>query len=142
MEKFLCLGIFVVQLNACATHIEETKVDSQPTRLSYTLNTGEAIAFRKPLPRYQPIYIDWSISDGSIQRYKKFNAWDVDHDGSFEMIEMLDENMKSVSIAFDFNGDGQVDLVKATVSSIVGDLSENEVKKQYNQQFQSLKLAH
>jgi hypothetical protein len=65
-----------------------------------------------PLPERTQVLVDWTYSDGAKHSKEGFRGWDVNHDGRFDMVEVLDEAGKPVSWAYDFNGDFVIDAVE------------------------------
>jgi hypothetical protein len=78
----------------------------------YTLKQGTKLQNAAPLPDRTEIMVNWTFSDGSQKTQEGFRGWDFDHDGRFEMLEVLDQNGKPAMWAYDFNADGVIDLVK------------------------------
>lgn len=78
---------------------------------SYMLNEGQKIENNKPLPDMTKLMVNWTYSDGEKKEQEGFRGWDFDHDGRFEMLEVLDTQGKPYMWAYDFDGDGVVDAV-------------------------------
>lgn len=108
MKKLAFLFIigFAYCFVACATF------SGPPERLYYTLRLGEKIKNIKPYPDMIPIYIDWHMSDGTVKSHLGFRGWDFTHQNTFSMLEVLDEEGRVISMDFDFNTDGTIDLTR------------------------------
>lgn len=78
----------------------------------YVLREGERLDYSMPLPNRTQILVDWTYSDGAKYSKEGFRGWDVNHDGRFDMVEVLDEAGKPVAWAYDFNGDSVIDAVE------------------------------
>lgn len=95
----------------------------------YILKEGDKVENKLPLPNKTQIMVNWTYSDGSKKSKEGFRGWDMDHDGRFDMLEVVDGEGQVVSWAYDFDGDGVIDAVenpKATRTR-AQDLSESEV---------------
>ena len=73
--------------------------------------------------------VNWTYSDGSKKSKEGFRGWDMDHDGRFDMLEVVDGEGQIVSWAYDFDGDGVIDAVEnpKPVQVSVQDLRQSEV---------------
>jgi hypothetical protein len=78
----------------------------------YVLREGERLDYPMPLPNRTQILVDWTYSDGAKHSKEGFRGWDVNHDGRFDMVEVLDQAGKPVAWAYDFNGDSVIDAVE------------------------------
>ena len=78
----------------------------------YVLREGERLDYPMPLPNRTQILVDWTYSDGAKHSKEEFRGWDVNHDGRFDMVEVLDKEGKPVAWAYDFNGDSVIDTVE------------------------------
>ncbi|MBP9708159.1 MAG: hypothetical protein KBD78_10970 [Oligoflexales bacterium] len=107
----LCLLLQV--LDSCAT----PAAYQIPYWTHYTLEKGETLTLEAPLPDFTPIYIIWHSPLGNQQKQLAYRAWDLDKDGSFEMVEEIDESGKIIGRAYDFDFDQKVD--HSIVSQIV-----------------------
>lgn len=83
----------------------------------YTLKEGVKVSYEAPLPNKTEIMVNWTYSDGGKKTQEGFRGWDFDHDGRFEMLEVLDPSGKPTMWAYDFNADGVIDLVQKSVSN-------------------------
>ncbi len=69
------------------------------------------------LPQKTQILVHWTLEDGYGQSFPGFYGWDLDGDGRFEMLEVLDPKGKVKNQVFDFDGDGKVDHVSGVLKS-------------------------
>lgn len=104
--RILALCLLLLSLNACIT----TDPYQIPYWTHYTLEKGETITLEAPLPDFTPIYVIWHSPLGNQQKLLAYRAWDLDKDGSFEMVEEIDESGKIIGRAYDFDFDQKVDL--------------------------------
>ena len=79
----------------------------------YTLNEGDKIQNIMPLPNKTQISVNWQNVEGKPNPVEGFRGWDLDHDGRFDMLEVLDEAGNTNMWAFDFDGDGVIDAVES-----------------------------
>ena len=103
-------------LAACATTPPPPSAEMAEKRAAgpafYVLREGETINYPMPLPNRTKIFIDWTYSDGVKRSKEGFRGWDVNHDGRFDMVEVLDEGGRTMAWAYDFNGDFVIDAVE------------------------------
>ncbi len=83
----------------------------------YTLKEGVKVNNEAPMPNKTEIMVNWTYSDGGKKTQEGFRGWDFDHDGRFEMLEVLDPSGKPTMWAYDFNADGVIDLVQKSTSN-------------------------
>ena len=97
-----------VLLFRCAS-VSDNKEAVEPAKPAYyTLRGEKTQKHPAPLPDQTDIFVDWKYTDGSTHSGLGFRAWDIDHDGRFDALEVLDENGQTASWAFDFEGDGRI----------------------------------
>lgn len=126
MVKFLSLLVLGL-LGGCATApVVEEDAEKTVMPAFYTLKEGDKIAHKMPLPNLTKIYVNWTYSDGGKKSKEGFRGWDMDHDGRFDMLEVLDVTGKPYMWAFDFDGDGVIDAVdkKKAPDMATGDASD------------------
>ena len=75
---------------------------------TYSLRAGPQVVYPEPLPALTPIYIDRMSSDGKQTSRLGFRGWDFDHDGRFEMVEVLGYRGQLIERLYDLNFDGIV----------------------------------
>lgn len=107
-------GGLLLLVYACASRntsqIDQEAVNSKVVTPSfYTLKEGRQTKRAMPLPNNSDIEINWTYSDKSKKTNDGFRGWDFDHDGRFDMLEVLDGQGAVVSWAYDFDGDGIID---------------------------------
>ncbi len=78
----------------------------------YILKLGPVKKHPKPLPDETPILVERFLAEGGKSITEGFRGWDVNGDGRFEMVEVLDEKGGVQARLFDFDGDGRVDAQK------------------------------
>jgi hypothetical protein len=101
--------------NASESDVISTDQQGKPVVPSfYTLKEGVKVQYAAPLPNKTEIMVNWTYSDGGKKTQEGFRGWDFDHDGRFEMLEVLDPNGKPTMWAYDFNADGVIDFVQKT----------------------------
>lgn len=107
--------LILALVSSCATS-QKTDVTGDekiaPGPAFYVLREGETIDHPLPLPHQTKILVDWTYSDGAKRSKVQFKGWDVNRDGRFDMVEVLDDAGKPVGWAYDFNGDSVVDAVE------------------------------
>lgn len=113
MAKIQSCLLMMLVCASCAT-TPEPEVKGPPEPVFYTLRTAKPIKHESPLPNKISIYVDWKMSDGSTVSKEGFRGWDIDHDGKFDVLEVLSEDGVTTSWVYDFNGDGKVDAVEKT----------------------------
>lgn len=77
----------------------------------YTLKEGSKMVNKAPLPNKTEIMVNWTYTDGSKKSKEGFRGWDLDHDGRFDMLEVLGPDGEHQMWAYDFDGDGVIDAV-------------------------------
>ncbi|MEI6397856.1 MAG: hypothetical protein WCO71_03705 [Pseudomonadota bacterium] len=77
----------------------------------YTLKEGAKAVNKTPLPNKTEIMVNWTYTDGSKKTKEGFVGWDLDHDGRFDMLEVLGPDGEPQMWAYDFDGDGVIDAV-------------------------------
>jgi hypothetical protein len=93
-----------------AGHSSESSGPKKKT--TYTLKQGDTVQLNAPLPARTGIELRMD-QDGERQAAQEsFRGWDFDRDGRYDMLEVLDLKGETVSSAYDFNGDGVIDLVQ------------------------------
>lgn len=90
---------------------DEAKQKAVPATF-YTLKEGDRIENKMPLPNRTQIMVHWTNTDGGTKAQEGFRGWDIDHDGRFDMLEVLDKSGKPNMWAFDFDGDGVIDAIE------------------------------
>ena len=104
--------VFALGVVGCSTtetpEMPEVKVTSPAF---YTLKEGAVIEHPSPLPNLTKIFVNWTYSDGGKSSHEGFRGWDIDRDGSFDMLEALDAEGKPYMWAYDFDGNGVIDAV-------------------------------
>jgi hypothetical protein len=109
-----CLVTMGIASSCATTTKSDTEVsEKKPAGPAfYVLREGDKISYPMPLPERTQVLVDWTYSDGAKHSKEGFRGWDVNHDGRFDMVEVLDEAGKPVSWAYDFNGDFVIDAVE------------------------------
>jgi hypothetical protein len=113
LMKIVAIGALTLTF-ACATTPKAVE-KVQPKTLGpalYTLKEGEKTQYLMPLPNKTKISVNWQNVDGKPNPVEAFRGWDLDHDGRFDMLEVLDEAGNTNTWAFDFDGDGIIDAVE------------------------------
>lgn len=90
-------------------------VDSNPLpvhELGFELEEGGIENYAEPLPNKQNIHVTWHYSDGTSKRVLAYRGWDFNKDGRIDMLEVLALDGTPEAIAFDFDGDGVIDMLK------------------------------
>ena len=77
----------------------------------------ELEAFDPPLPNRYKIWLNTYKSSQLVSRWVKYEAWDINQDGNVDYLVQLDESGAVVSRSFDFNMDGELDLIKKPPAS-------------------------
>lgn len=103
-----------VWLSGCASspEVKMKEISKEAKRTHYTLKIKETVKHSKPLPYYTPIYVEWHYDNGASKSHLAFKAWDMDHDGRYDMIERASKKSDIDAFVFDFDFDGKVDLIK------------------------------
>lgn len=124
-------SLILAIVSSCATSQKTDVADDEkmaPGPAFYVLREGEKIDNPSPLPHQTKILVDWTYSDGAKRSKVQFKGWDVNRDGRFDMVEVLDHAGKAVGWAYDFNGDSVVDAVEHATKA--NDLPGNIVAPQ------------
>ena len=109
--KLLVLALLGL-VTSCVTTPEKEVSEPKPVVPAfYTLREGAKIEHMLPLPDMRKIMVQWTYSDGGKKAQEGFRGWDIDHDGRFEMLEVLDSAGKPYMWAYDFDDDGVIDVV-------------------------------
>ncbi|MCX6124724.1 MAG: hypothetical protein NTV34_08245 [Proteobacteria bacterium] len=119
MRRILLYTITTV-LAGCASNNREVE-SMVPETPTFSLRLADPISHPKPLPLQTSVMIDWKLGE-KTRTVEGFRGWDVNQDGVFDMIEVLSESGRTTGWAFDFDGDGKIDLQRAA------DPAESEVK--------------
>lgn len=100
-------------LFSCST-LKSAAAPSQqkPGPAFYVLREGQRIDQKPPLPDRLDIGVDWTYSDGDKKTQESYRGWDFDHDGQFDMLEVVDHEGAPLSWAYDFDGDALIDVVE------------------------------
>lgn len=141
----LNLGLYLiiaVLTSTCATPPPEVKKTAPVEPVAYDLRAAEFIRHPQPLPNKSSIMVDWKLSNDEVVSSEGFRAWDMNHDGRFEMLEILSSSGHTTAWAYDFDGDGVVDLVQATPDAGVALLSGAAPIPGVDEASQLLKLSH
>ena len=116
LSTMVVLGFFGCVTPNNSNEIAQVKV---VTPALYTLKEGDKIQNKLPLPNQTKILVKWTQRNGEKKTQEGFRGWDVDHDGRFDMLEALDPEGNPNMWAYDFDGDGVIDLVeKATKDDV------------------------
>jgi hypothetical protein len=122
--------------SSCSTTTElKAEADQSPEKAKsagpafYILKEGDKVENKLPLPNKTQIMVNWTYSDGSKKSKEGFRGWDMDHDGRFDMLEVVDVQGQIVSWAYDFDGDGVIDAIENAkpVQVSAQDLRQSEV---------------
>jgi hypothetical protein len=97
-------------LTGCVTTEDETVDLNKPTH--YTLRRGPTVQHAAPLPAQTDVLVDWHYKNGDRKTQTGFRGWDMDGDGRFELLEVLDPDGTVQARVYDFDGDGRIDLKK------------------------------
>lgn len=87
------------------------KID-EPQKVSFEVKKGPFVEFEDPLPAYQPIFVEWQYQDKTSKSVLSYKGWDFDNDRQIDMLEILEMDGSRQAMAFDFNGDGRIDLIR------------------------------
>ncbi len=99
-------------LHCCVTpKVETQEVEEKPAY--YTLRVSKVIEHPLPLPNEYLIFVDWKMNTGTVVSKKGFRGWDIDHDGVFDALEILDNQGRTAAWAYDFDGDGRIDTLQS-----------------------------
>lgn len=101
-------------LGGCATSEGDVAIDETkgPGAAFHVLKAGTPTEYQRPLPTKMPVLVNWKFSDGSTRVIEAFRGWDINHDGRFDMLEVLDGSGKTESWTYDFDGDAVIDVVE------------------------------
>src|SRR5690606_8919615 len=80
-----------------------------PVKTHYTLEAGEAAKQPAPMPSKTPIFVKWHFSNGQVESTLRFQGWDFDDDGRFEMVQVMGAAGDTEAYVYDFDGDGRID---------------------------------
>ncbi len=83
-------------------------------RTHYVLHPSPWKHYAYPLPHYRSIFLEWHYSDGSVQRTLGFHGWDFNRDGRIDMVEEVNKNATVPLRAYDFDFDGNPDILPAS----------------------------
>jgi hypothetical protein len=106
-----CFLFVVFQNSGCFSSGSEPIVDpNQPSH--YTISRGTVQPNPYPLPDYTPVYLDWHLMGGGMNRTLAYQSWDFDKDGRLDMVEILRKDGSREAFVFDFDGDGHPDMIR------------------------------
>ena len=100
----------------CSSPEKPDPTASQVTVTGKKVVTGKPNLYRAPLPVRVPLAVRQELSDGSSLTDGRYRGWDVNRDGRVDVVERLDERGNLQSAAYDFDYDGNVDMVKHKAS--------------------------
>ena len=80
------------------------------------LRQGQASQAADGLPIFTPFWVDKAIDGRVISSRLAFRGWDFDHNGSFDMVEVMDKAGHVVRVLYDFDFNGIVDLNATSAS--------------------------
>jgi hypothetical protein len=106
--------IAAIVISSCATAPvpAEAPRHNELSPALYTLKEGDKIQNILPLPDQTQILINWKEAEGLAKPTEGFRGWDMDHDGRFDVLEVFDSTGKTDMWAYDFDGDGIIDVVE------------------------------
>ena len=113
---------------SCATTPPPVEEQPIPVRVGFEVKSTSVIENPSPLQNQSEIEVTWNMSDGSVETQKSFRGWDFDHDGRFDMLEILTSDGKTKSWAMDFNSDGKIDILKAAMKAEYSDNQKQGVE--------------
>lgn len=107
------LGIIISILGfGCVSTEKAQQPDLKLIQTHFILEPGPVETQAGRLPDYFPIYAKIFAGEQVLDRKLVFRGWDFDKDGAIDMVEVLDKQGQVLRQAYDWNHDGQIDLVR------------------------------
>ena len=110
--KKLGAGYLACLTLGCTTPDKSVDAEGKPVVSHFVLEAGPVETSQEPLPNLHPIFVKVYSGEKLIEERLAYRAWDLDYDGSIDMIEYLDADGRITRRSYDFNKDGVIELDK------------------------------
>lgn len=105
-KRYLHALLILLMQAACQSIKEEDEVE-----MVTVLQVGKSQTSFSTLPIYTPIYVEEKHENLVKASRLGFKGFDFDHNGTFEMVEVMNKAGVVVGVLYDFDFDGQVDRI-------------------------------
>ena len=102
---------YLVAVVGCASTKSKPVHEAAPQVTHQVLSKLPVIRHPAPLPAEQPIQSTTYIGDRKVGSRLVYRGWDFDRDGSFEMLESINDKSGRPVYSIDFDGDGTIDVI-------------------------------
>jgi len=120
LRRYFIGLVAVSALAACSEKAPEEPVAQEPKKEAEVVTTiGGGLSFNHPMPNGSFGEIFGLSADGSPYRYIQ---WDIDRNGSTDVLDVLDPKGVLVLRLFDTNGDGIIDVKRLYETSSTVDI--------------------
>ena len=109
MAKLILSMISAAAVTGCL-HSSESKVVGVTPSISYEVTVGKTIHSSPPHPSRTPILLKRYLNGRLEEVRVAFFGWDLNDDGTFDMLQVLDKSGNVSETYYDFDFDGVADL--------------------------------
>ena len=103
----------ILTMWGCATNSEKASPQEPVAApVLQVLRPGTMQTFAAPLPALTPYFVDTVQGNDVLASRLAFRAWDFDHDGRTDYLEVLSQDGTVQERLYDFDRDGKVDLTR------------------------------
>ena len=92
---------------------QTTKVDDGGWN-GYTFTNEPTVQGDMKLPAMIPISINWQKDGQTLETTRGYRGWDINLDGTIDMLEIINGDGQTIARAYDFNFDGEIDFPDAS----------------------------
>ncbi|NRA64720.1 MAG: hypothetical protein HRU19_09570 [Pseudobacteriovorax sp.] len=123
----LTIGLFVFLISGLGCVTNSNHKDGEnipmlpgqkiPGKVEFWILKRQSIVVkRKPLPNQWDFVLELRGEDEVLGGYLKYRGWDFNRDGIADMLEEFSPEGVVVTRSFDFDHNGQVELIKASTA--------------------------
>lgn len=107
MKKLILLFFPLFSLTIGCSLLRFSSAPQEPVRLVTKKGTPTQVS--ADLPIYIPIWVEEHQGEKLLSSRLGFKGWDMDHNGTIDMLEVLDSKGQVSKTLYDFDFDGKVD---------------------------------